>query len=486
MNWIFREKEMSGFKASFTNSNAGIVAAVVIFLTLALVAAAAPSQTKKTSKAKPAPTAKKNVKTAAATKKGAAKTETASKKTAGKSKTSDAKSAAKGKSESTRAGNKKQSAKTTGNKTTAKTADKKTTGKKTATAKTADKKSAAKSAARTAPRTVAGKKTVKAQPRTRKTTAKTNSDSEVKLKTSDTSANAGNLPQVIVTSLSVPVRTQAKASAATLTSARLGSVLKVTEKNPAWYKVQFLSGGKTSTGWVSANEVNDLNSSGKETIYRQIVERNYKPDMDFASASELYEFISGVDGEFSLSDASADIELKRLLALRAALRKISVDKKNSTPYSEFLKAHEKEVAYNEPAGEYVVPSQLFWDLQKKYQKAEIGDAIAWEGAQNPIPGECEGYVNCHLFYIRMTRGEYLRLYPAGKHAPEALKTLTSMLDPIVADLPHKSVYTGPSDVTDRADFNNLIAELRTIVSRLPSTEKEKPLQQLKQIAEAFR
>ncbi len=64
--------------------------------------------------------------------------------------------------------------------------------------------------------------------------------------------------------------------------------------------------------------------------------------------------------------------------------------------------------------------------------------------------------------------------------------MTDYLSPIVADAPQKTVYNGPTDVTDRAEFNNLIAELRTIVARLQFVEKEKTLQQLRTIAEAYR
>jgi hypothetical protein len=125
-------------------------------------------------------------------------------------------------------------------------------------------------------------------------------------------------------------------------------------------------------------------------------------------------------------------------------------------------------------------------LHKKFAAAPIADQIAWEAAQNPLPGECEGYVNCYLFAQRMTFGEYLRLHPTGAKAVEALKNLTDFLEPIAADASQKSTYTGPTDVTDRAEFNNLIAELRIIVSRLPLVDKEKALRHLKQIAEAYR
>jgi hypothetical protein len=267
---------------------------------------------------------------------------------------------------------------------------------------------------------------------------------------------------------------------------RLGTVLKVTEKNPAWYKVQYVSGGKSSVGWISANAVNDMNAANKEQIYRQIVERNYRAGMDFEPASELYEFLKNVNGELAVSDSSADLELKRLLALRSALKTISPENRNASPYREFLAAQDKEIVYNEPGGQWLVASNQFWNLHGKYQKSTVSDTIAWEAANNPLPGECEGYVNCYLFDMRMRFGEYLSRHPNGRHAGDALKSLTDYLEPMASDAKQKTIYNGPTDVTDRAEFNSLLAELRTIISRLSYVEKEKTLAQLRQIAEGYR
>lgn len=291
--------------------------------------------------------------------------------------------------------------------------------------------------------------------------------------------------QIIVTDVAARIRSQAKAGAPEINHPPLGTALQVVEKTPLWYRVKFSDGAKTSTGWIPANSASDFNSAGKPQIYQQITDRYYKPrGMDFATASGLYEFLNRAD--ISELGSTGDLELKRLLALRAALNSVPAGKSRDYPYQNFLKANEKSVVYSEPSGAWIVKSDQFWDLHKKYKDAAVADQIAWEAAQNPLPGECEGYVNCHLFYTRMTSGEYLNLHPNGKHNLEALTNLTNSLEPIVADLSAKSVYTGPTDVTDRAEFNNLVAELRTIVSRLPLTEKEKPLQQLKKIAEGFR
>jgi hypothetical protein len=229
------------------------------------------------------------------------------------------------------------------------------------------------------------------------------------------------------------------------------------------------------SGWLPSTAVDDYDSASSDEINAQIVERYYAQNgMSFTVASELYSFLSGI------KNTNADLGLKRLLSLRQALKALS--QPPGKEQKDFLKTSETAVVYSEPAGEWYVRSELFWDLHKKYKREDI----AWEAAKNPLPGECEGYVNCYLFYAKQTDGEYLNLYPEGKNGLEALVNITNLLEPIVQDLETKSVYVGPTDVSDRAEFNQTIADLRSIISRLGFVEKEKPLQQLEKIAEGFR
>lgn len=443
----------------------------------------APTPPKKTAKATPTPS--KNAKAKATPTPKNSKTTTAKSKTADK-KTTNSKTSAKTTSKDkntkgkTTAKTKESSSKTAASKSNSKTADKKSTASKSTTTKTAAKNS------KTTPTTkkaIADKRTTTKAPVKENTKPKTTAKTPVK--TEETiSANA---PQIIVTDLSARIRSQAKSTAPELTRPKLGTILLVAEKTPAWYRVQFTSGSKITNGWISANSVNDLNSTGRDQLYRQIADRYYKNDgMDFATASALYEFLNKADDELNDSD-TAELDLKKLMALKSALKAIPVGQSDVNPYQEFIKGNQKNVVYSEPAGAWYVNSNLFWDLHTKYEKSPLADQIAWEGAQNPLPGECEGYVNCYLFYGRMTSAEYLRLHPTGKKNTEALINLTNLLEPIVVGLNGgNSVYSGPTDMTDRAEFYNLLAELRTIVSRLPLTEKEKTLQQLRKIAEGFR
>ena len=406
--------------------------------------------TPKKAQAKTTPTPKKNTKTAAKTT-VKTKTDPSSKNKTGNSKT-NSKTPDKSKATTT--------SKNSKNSTTNKNTSSKTT--KPTTAKT------------TKPITKTPTKlTTQSKP-------KTNVQKSSTTKVTDDSS------QVIVTSYSVPIKSEAKTSAKSLSNAKLGTTYKVTEKSGSWYKVQYISGGKSSSGWISGNAVNNFSAAKKAETYRQIAEKNYKDEMNFVEAAEFCDFVKQISSELGTTDADAEIELKRLFALRTALKNIPIAEKDQPPYKEFLKKYDAEIIYNEPAGVYLVAANQFWELHTKYSKSVVSDKIAWEAAMNPLPGECEGYVNCYLFDVRMRFGEYLNTHPNGKNSAEALTNMINYLSPIVADLQQKSVYNGPTDVTDRAEFNNLIAELRTIISRLGLVEKEKALQQLKQIAEAYR
>lgn len=294
--------------------------------------------------------------------------------------------------------------------------------------------------------------------------------------------------QAIVAVTAARIRTEPSTNAAEVRRVKLGTLVKVLEENPTWYKVQFADSSKQS-GWISKQLTNNFEENRREEIYRQIADRHFKTDKPaFGDAAEIYEFLTRAEDEIKTPALSSELGFKRLLTLRAALKAIPFGKASEKPYSDFLKTNNKTIVYSEPAGEWYVRSELFWDLRKKYSKEPIAEEVAWTAAQNPLPGECEGYINCYLFVLRETDGEYLTLYPNSKHSEQSLKNIQNLLDPIAADSAEKKIYTGPSDVSDRAEFNKLIAELRTVVSKLPfaELEKQKTIQQLNKIAEGFR
>jgi hypothetical protein len=168
------------------------------------------------------------------------------------------------------------------------------------------------------------------------------------------------------------------------------------------------------------------------------------------------------------------------------LAAIPFEKQSDEPYKTFTTKQEANAVYSEPSGAWYVRSDLFWDLAKKYKTLPVGEKIAWAAAENPLPGECEGYLNCYLYSLKVTHGKYLELFPRGAHARESLKTIGEWLQPFVADAKKKETYTGPSEVSEKAEFYKAIADLRVRVSKTGLFEKDAVLRQLNQVAEGYR
>lgn len=257
------------------------------------------------------------------------------------------------------------------------------------------------------------------------------------------------------------------------------------EQNADWYKVRLSDSGKT--GWISTEIANDFDPAKRTAIYEDLIKKYYREDnQDFAVSAEVFEFLTGARNEAADEKAKADFSFKRYLALRCALKAVPSGKSDENPYKDFLKKTDAEIVYSEPSAEWLVRANLLWELHSAYAKLSIGEEIAWQAARNPIPGECEGYTNCYIYLIRVTDGEYLDFYPNGKHAEQALKQIADFLEPIASDAQEKKVYTTPADMSDRADFNQLLTELRNIISKLPHTEKARAIQLINKIAEGYR
>ena len=292
--------------------------------------------------------------------------------------------------------------------------------------------------------------------------------------------------ELIVNSSVAPIRGRAAMEAPYVANARLGTTLFASERNSQWYRVQYSVNGKANTGWVEAARVSEVAGADRTAVYRQIVERNSGSDMDFTGAVAMYDFLTRVSAEMQPSDAAADLELKRIVALRSAVSGIDRQNRNVSPYADFMREHEADILFNDATGEFVVSSNLFWNLATKYRDYGAGDEIAWNAARNPLPGSCGQALSCYIFNLRMSDGEYLALYPNGRRADDAMKNLSMMLQPMIADLGEKRLFRITSDQESKDELNSLVAELKTIVNRSGAAEKATVLGQLGQISAAYR
>ena len=184
-------------------------------------------------------------------------------------------------------------------------------------------------------------------------------------------------------------------------------------------------------------------------------------------------------------DTEADIakEFKRLKTLQAALEKIPMEKMETEPHKSFLKKNEKEITYSEPAGQWYVRSELFWDLRAKAKNLTQAEEIAWTAAQNPIPGECEGYINCYLYLETITNGRYILYYPNGRYSKQAVSEIAERLEQLAAD---DSQYDGPTDASDRAELKKYLSELKAQISASAHVEKAKALSSITKLESKYK
>ncbi|MEQ1920969.1 MAG: hypothetical protein ABL952_00540 [Pyrinomonadaceae bacterium] len=181
--------------------------------------------------------------------------------------------------------------------------------------------------------------------------------------------------------------------------------------------------------------------------------------------------------------ASVQTEYKRLLALADRLEKIPIDKLDREPHKSFIKKNKKDIVYSDPAGQWFVQADRFWNLAKKYRSLTIADDIGWTAANTPLPGECEGYVNCYAYILTDTLGQYLKMFPSGKHRKQALAKFNEWTEPMITD---RKTYDGPADDTDKADLQKKIAELRDIIGKVNDSGKEATLALITRLADAYK
>lgn len=290
--------------------------------------------------------------------------------------------------------------------------------------------------------------------------------------------------QIVVNVTSARVRTQPNLQSETLQYAKIGTIFNVSDENKTWSQVA-LSGEKS--GWISNSITERYSDTKRPEIFQKLAEKYLsKKDLDLTAAAEVLEFLPKAADAARTFEKGGELRLKRLLLLSRILKTIPANKQDKSPNKELLERFADEIVYSEPAGQWYVRASVFWELRNRYSKHKIAEEIAWKAAQNPLPGECEGYINCHIYMLRATQAEYLNFYPNGKYSKEALLILTNYLAPLAVDAKRKEVYYAANDTSDRAEFYRLLTELRAIVSRLAHLEKHKTLAQIQTVADGYK
>jgi hypothetical protein len=304
---------------------------------------------------------------------------------------------------------------------------------------------------------------------------------------------AAGARQRVTTASNVRVRSSPDTTAEEVARLQLGTVVQELERSQEkakvgssedfWYMVSAPDGAR---GWVFGALTAPFDASRREEIYTRLAsERAGKTDATFADASELVRFAERAAKELTGRGARAELEFARLRALARSITFLAGGEQQDEPRKQWAAEHESEIAYSEPSGEWYVRADLLWDLQAKYRDLPVAERIAWEAAQTPLPGECEGDVTCNMYYLSVTNGRYVKLYPRGAHAAEALKSLEEMVNAVVEDSRSPNpIYEVPPG--SDAEFKKLLATLRSQLTPAATPAATRILKQLDVIARLSR
>jgi hypothetical protein len=298
--------------------------------------------------------------------------------------------------------------------------------------------------------------------------------------------------KLIVTAAGARLRERPETAAGETGRLQLGAVVDELERSAErskvgsaegfWHLVAAPGGAR---GWVFGGLVAPFEPSRRDAVYSKLAaERLANTSATFADLSELVRFLDRATREVKNRNALAELGLARLSALARSLAAMPFEQMHAPPYKTWTDEREKEIVYSEPAGQWYVNSNLFWDLQRKYRGLPVAERAAWEASQTPLPGECEGYLPCYIYKETETNGRYLKLFPRGAHADAALSNLAESLGHITEDLRGSTPnYEVPR--ADRPNFRRSVAALRAQLALVPARKKSRVLAQLDEIARRF-
>ena len=289
------------------------------------------------------------------------------------------------------------------------------------------------------------------------------------------------IKQRIISASGVHLRSAPKRSATLVGKLKLGTIVKelarsdtqeqIGQSKDYWYQVA-LSEGKQ--GWIFGSLSTDFDPKQRAQHYQQIAQARLNKALSWPDTIDLTAFLARVKQEIhSPPEIAAELALSHLRSLQKAINQ--VENSEEPPYQAwFEKQLQQYLIYlDEVQGVWLVDSRLFWTLHDQYYPLPISDQIAWAGAENPLGGECEGFLECNLSQLNETTGKYLKYHPQGQHVEEALNKIAGFISLFKTT---EQFFVSKEDV----DLFRLFSVLRATVERSNHPSKIAVLSQIDQ------
>jgi hypothetical protein len=242
--------------------------------------------------------------------------------------------------------------------------------------------------------------------------------------------------QRIIIKSAVNMRSKSKRNARRVGQLKFGTVVKelarsnrqekIGSTKDYWYQIEKSNGKK---GWIFGTLSIPFDAKQKGEIYLQIAQKRLQEKLNRSNQIDLLNFLTRAKEEVQFPAETVELALLHLSSLQKTLEQLDMDKQNKPPLAAWLKKQEQEelIFYNEIGGNWIINADVFWRLHEAYYPLPVAESIAWAGANAPLGGECENFLECSLEWTNRTTAKYLKYHPTGKYAEEALEQIVELL-----------------------------------------------------------
>jgi len=280
----------------------------------------------------------------------------------------------------------------------------------------------------------------------------------------------------------VVCRAQPNVSAEKVHTYKLGDLVSVTmesqEDGTSWYFDAWRISGQSPSCWIYGPLTTEFGDSNLETALLAVMDHvlqrtNEARFEDYVAVENLL----AEDRFSSVVSSSGILQFRRLRLINQVLSR--EDARGHALDREPLKkawvlAHLALVRYFDPADEWVMRPETYWNLYEQYKQAPWAEELAWAAAQLHIPGD-ECYADCLLDTIDKTFLQYWTRYPNGYAISQAVTEAAR-------------IAKGAADIAcfdaKNADFvvpRPLIENIRNSLVNVTAPEKRQVLNYLDQI-----
>jgi hypothetical protein len=229
----------------------------------------------------------------------------------------------------------------------------------------------------------------------------------------------------VTSAATVRLRAAPSLDAAVLAELPLGTMLADTGASRAdegtWREVRTPDG---STGWVSVELTRPVPVDARLAVFEDVIRGRLAREGDGPpSWFQLIDFVERTAAEVEGREDTARFAWYRLRALKGAAWSLPLAYFREQPHQAWVDANAPLVRYFELGGYYGLDHAAVVTEHDRHAGTRAADDIMWLAATGGIGGECEGWVPCYLNVALMLEGGYLRRYPAGRHAAEAVRRI---------------------------------------------------------------